>query len=157
MDRIALSSVFFARAREAISAEEVTLHSVAADGTSDATDLGTDGTPGDISRDGQWLVLATRGDGKNRDIRLEEVATAVAEDKSLRSLEAVDLLQHLMSVLSPQQRAALDLVDLQGFTAPEAAEMLEVAPATVRVHLHRAREALRGRLGGEGSAEGTYG
>ncbi len=90
-------------------------------------------------------------------LRLEKVATAAAEDKDVRSLEAVDLLQHLMSVLSPQQRAALDLVDLQGFTASQAAAMLEVAPATVRVHLHRAREVLRGRLGGEGSAEGTHG
>ena len=56
--------------------------------------------------------------------RLEEVAAAVSEEQGVRALEAVDLLQHLMKVLSPQQRAALDLVDLQGFTAPEAAEML---------------------------------
>ena len=90
-------------------------------------------------------------------VRLERVATAAAEDKGVRSLEAVDLLQHLMSVLSPQQRAAMDLVLLQGYTTSEAAGMMEVAPATVRVHLHRARETLRSRLGGEGSAEGTYG
>ena len=90
-------------------------------------------------------------------LRLEQVATAVAEDKGVKSLEAVDLLQHLMDVLSPQQRTVLDLVDLQGLSAQEVADMLEVAPATVRVHLHRAREALRARLGGEAAAEGHYG
>jgi len=48
----------------------------------------------------------------------------------------------MMLELSPQQRAALDLVDLQGFSAEEASEMLELAPSTVRVHLHRARGVL---------------
>ena len=69
----------------------------------------------------------------------------------------VDLLQHLMVALSPQQRAALDLVDLQGFSTQEAAEMLEVVPATVRVHLHRARQVLRTRLEGEESVGGSNG
>ena len=86
-------------------------------------------------------------------LRLEEVARAVAVDDGARSFEAVDLLQHLMCALSPQQRAALDLVDLQGFSAQDAAEMLELAPATVRVHLHRARRVLRTRLRGEEAAE----
>ena len=93
---------------------------------------------------------------RNR-FRLEEVAAAVSEEQGVRAQEAVDLLQHLMMVLSPQQRAALDLVDLQGFTAREAAEMLEVAPATVRVHLHRAREALRATRGNADSSESQYG
>ena len=89
--------------------------------------------------------------------RLGQVAGAVAEDNGAGSFEAVDLLQHLMVALSPQQRAALDLVDLQGFSAQEAAEMLEVAPATVRVHLHRARQVLRARIEGEESVGGTHG
>jgi DNA-directed RNA polymerase specialized sigma24 family protein len=41
------------------------------------------------------------------------------------------------------QRAVLDLVELQGFDAAEVAEMLEISPATVRTHLHRAKAAMR--------------
>lgn len=61
---------------------------------------------------------------------------------ALELLAGVDLLAHFLSALSPQQRAALDLVDLQGFGQAEAAEMLEISPATLRVHLHRARQAI---------------
>lgn len=57
-------------------------------------------------------------------------------------------LDRMMRELSPRQRAVFDLVDLQGFGAAEAAEMLDLAPATVRVHLHRARESLRAILVG---------
>ena len=89
--------------------------------------------------------------------RLEEVATAVAADGGARSFDAVDLLQHMMLALSPQQRAALDLVELQGFSSQEAAEMLELAPSTVRVHLHRARQVLRARVEGEESVGEVHG
>jgi RNA polymerase sigma factor (sigma-70 family) len=45
-----------------------------------------------------------------------------------------------------RQREALDLVDLQGYTPSEAAEMLGMKAVTVRAHLFRARKAIRGRL-----------
>ena len=90
-------------------------------------------------------------------VRLEEIARTVSLSNGAGPFEAIDLLQHLMVALSPQQRAALDLVDLQGFSAQEAAEMLEVAPATVRVHLHRARQVLRSRVEGESSVGGSDG
>jgi len=48
--------------------------------------------------------------------------------------------------LPERQRAVLDLVDLQGYAPQEAAELLGVAPATARVHLLRARRALRAAL-----------
>ena len=60
----------------------------------------------------------------------------------LELLSAVDELERFMAALSPQQRAVLDLVELQGFSAIEVAEMLDVSPATVRVHLHRAKSAM---------------
>jgi RNA polymerase sigma-70 factor (ECF subfamily) len=64
---------------------------------------------------------------------------------ALELLSKVELLARFMSEISPQQRAALDLVELQGFTQTEAADMLEVSPATLRVHLHRARQAIGNR------------
>ena len=62
---------------------------------------------------------------------------------ALGLLSAVDELERFMVALSPQQRAVLDLVELQGFSAIEVAEMLDVSPETVRVHLHRAKSAMR--------------
>ena len=107
------------------------------------------------------LIDQDRSRGRDKVLRdrfrLEEVATAVAADGGARSFEAVDLLQHMMLTLSPQQRASLDLVDLQGFSAQEASEMLELAPSTVRVHLHRARGVLRSRIEGEETAGESHG
>lgn len=90
-------------------------------------------------------------------VQLKEVATAVATDGGYRTFEAVELLAHLMEELSPQQRASLDLVELQGFSVAEASEMLEIAPSTVRVHIHRARATLRMKHGGEDSKEAQHG
>lgn len=74
-------------------------------------------------------------------IKLERLADSVSG--TAERVEATSLLNRMMESLSPRQRAVLDLVDLQGFEAAEVAEMWELSPATVRVHLHRAREALR--------------
>lgn len=92
------------------------------------------------------LVDVERERGKQRRLRdrleLERLASGTAERERTDPLARI-LLTRLMDGLSPRQRAVLDLVDLQGFGASEVAEMLELAPETVRVHLHRARAALR--------------
>ena len=62
---------------------------------------------------------------------------------TLELLSAVDELERFMTALSPQQRAVLDLVELQGLSATDAAEMLDISPATVSVHLHRAKSVMR--------------
>lgn len=48
--------------------------------------------------------------------------------------------------LSPMQRTCFRLCDLEGFGAPEVAEMFGLEKSTVRVHLFRARRELRGVL-----------
>ena len=53
------------------------------------------------------------------------------------------MLTTLLDDLSPRQRAAFELVDLQGYSSSEAAEMEEIDDATLRVHLSRARSAIR--------------
>lgn len=65
-------------------------------------------------------------------------------------------LEAALDDLPPGQRAAVWLVDVEGFRQREAAEMLEVAEGTVASRLYRARRELRralideapGRLGG---------
>jgi RNA polymerase sigma-70 factor (ECF subfamily) len=63
-----------------------------------------------------------------------------------------DLARALAS-LTPQDRAAVLLVDAHGLDYREAAEVLDVPHGTVASRLHRARAALRRAL----AAEGQYG
>lgn len=56
-------------------------------------------------------------------------------------------LHAALEELSPMQRACFRLVRLEEFSAGEAAAMLGIDGATVRVHIHRATRALRARLG----------
>jgi RNA polymerase sigma-70 factor, ECF subfamily len=52
-----------------------------------------------------------------------------------------------LALLPATQRAAVVLVDWAGMTAEEAARILGIQPVSVRGRLHRARAALRQRLG----------
>jgi RNA polymerase sigma factor (sigma-70 family) len=52
-------------------------------------------------------------------------------------------LARALSSLSRQQRAAVVLTDLLGFSSDEAGVMLAISPSTVRVHVTRARAALK--------------
>jgi RNA polymerase sigma-70 factor (ECF subfamily) len=56
------------------------------------------------------------------------------------------LIRQFWYDLPQQQRAVLDLVDLQGYRPKDAAEMLELNPATLRANLFKARHAIRARL-----------
>ncbi|MGH7373568.1 MAG: RNA polymerase sigma factor [Candidatus Rokuibacteriota bacterium] len=55
----------------------------------------------------------------------------------------------LVEELSPQQRAAVTLSCREGLATKEIAVVLSLSEATVRVHLHRALNTLRRRLGDE--------
>ncbi len=56
------------------------------------------------------------------------------------------MLSTFFEELPDRQRELLDLVEFQGFSAAEAAELTGVEPATVRVHLFKARRRLRSRI-----------
>ena len=56
-----------------------------------------------------------------------------------------------------RQREVFDLVDLQGLDPKEAAELLEMNPNTVRVHLLRARRRMRREMLAQGFAYGNEG
>jgi RNA polymerase sigma-70 factor (ECF subfamily) len=62
--------------------------------------------------------------------------------------EIQDVIRALAQ-LSPNQRAAVLLYDLEGFTGPEVGRLLGMSAATVRVHLFRGRRRLRETLGVE--------
>ncbi len=67
--------------------------------------------------------------------------------------EIQDVIRAL-AILSPNQRAAVLLHDLEGFSGREVARLLGVSAATVRVHLFRGRHRLRELLGTEEDDDG---
>jgi RNA polymerase sigma-70 factor (ECF subfamily) len=64
----------------------------------------------------------------------------------MENARAAALVRAFFAELQGRQREVFDLVDLQGYTPAEAAEMLEIEPPTARVHLLRARRAIRERI-----------
>jgi len=73
-----------------------------------------------------------------------EIAPA-AEDQVLLSVEYGDIGQALAR-LSPEMRAVIQAVVLDGLTAKEAARLLDMPVASVKTRLHRAKAHLRAAL-----------
>ena len=89
-----------------------------------------------LSEKGQWGIekdLSLRADGRPRE----------APDASLRQAEARALLEKAMSRLDGRARSVLVLKEIEGLPTEAVAEVLGITPATVRVHLFKARAKLR--------------
>jgi len=56
------------------------------------------------------------------------------------------LLDEALNGLSPDQRALIVMHDVDGWRQEDIAQVLEVAPGTIKSRLHRCRQALRERL-----------
>lgn len=105
-----------------------------------------------------WLYRATRNSAVDlfrRSRRHAEaspldaeklVSTAPGPEEHRAGTEINRLLVSALRELPRRQREIFDLVELQGVTAAQAAELLGIRPATVRVNLFKARAALRRRL-----------
>lgn len=61
--------------------------------------------------------------------------------------EAAEVLEWALAQLSPENRAVLTLVHLDGYSVREAAHLLGWSLVNVKVRAHRARRALRALLG----------
>jgi RNA polymerase sigma-70 factor (ECF subfamily) len=100
-----------------------------------------------------WLfrIVANRAINLRKSRALRETAplppTAASRDES--PVEAAErserrrALEQALAQLPEQQRWIVQLFELDGFTSPEIAEMLDLKDGTVRWHLHTARQALR--------------
>jgi RNA polymerase sigma factor (sigma-70 family) len=71
---------------------------------------------------------------------------STSPDATAEVAASLDVLRAL-AALPRSQREAVVLVGWLGYTDEEAGRALGLAPSSVRVRLHRARTALRGRLG----------
>lgn len=108
-----------------------------------------------------WLFQVTRNaahDSRRRRQRRERLSSAregwapltaqVVPDPSAR-LDRTALSNALATFfreLPPRQREVFDLVDLQGYSSVEAAEVLAIEPVSVRAHLFKARRLMRTRM-----------
>lgn len=78
---------------------------------------------------------------------LDDVARPADEmELKMASKQFADLVRRFFADLSEGQRTVFYLVDLQGYAPSDVAEMLDANPNTVRVHLLKARRAIRSRL-----------
>ncbi|NOT02014.1 MAG: RNA polymerase sigma factor [Phycisphaerales bacterium] len=84
--------------------------------------------------------------GTDRSATTDERRDAVPADHAAIALERAAVLRRAIDELPPKQRAAVTLRHLEGMEYERIAEIMEIAPATVRVHVRDAREALRVRL-----------
>lgn len=95
------------------------------------------------------LVDHYRREGRSRSPRGQQALQALADDRSVDDLEAVeresDVRQMLdaLSTLRPRYQEALSLRYLSGLTADEAAEAMGCSKPVLAVTLHRALTALR--------------
>ena len=105
---------------------------------------------------GPWLMRIVLNRGSNlrrsRTRRSTEPETEGVSDapSALDVSERTNtgkILSDALATLSERQRLIVTMFDVDGLTSTEIGEMLELAPGTVRWHLHEARRHLRGVLG----------
>ncbi len=84
--------------------------------------------------------------------RGSEGGTEGAAEQALRD-QLDPVVRDALAMLSANHRAVIALVDLDGLTYQEAADLLEVPVGTVMSRLHRARHKVRTRLEAHGKVE----
>lgn len=103
----------------------------------------------DHRRRRRWWQRAVAQDSDETEVALIERQPAPDPDPGQRASEEQTMTRLWAAVdrLSPQQRAAVVLSVQEQLSTPEIAAVLQCSEPTVRVHLHRAVQALRRMLG----------
>ena len=99
---------------------------------------------------GPWVAMIARNramDFHRRSRETTEVTEAVAQTRAVQreSLEVLNLIRQLPEAY----REPMILRFVEGMTGPEIAERTGLAPASVRVNIHRGMKILRERLAGD--------
>ena len=102
---------------------------------------------------GPWFfrILVNRGLNarKARSLRTTEeipdsaAAGGASPEREAERTELREGIRAALDELPERQRTVVQLFELEGFSGPEIAAILEISDATVRWHLHEARRALR--------------
>ena len=67
-------------------------------------------------------------------------------EKRAIAAETLGLVEQALHHLPARQRIVVSMRDVQGFSADEVCELLDISPGNQRILLHRGRGALRGAL-----------
>jgi RNA polymerase sigma-70 factor, ECF subfamily len=81
-------------------------------------------------------------------VAMRRAVGAAHADDAYERIESMDAAVRALAPLSRQQRAAVVLIDLLGFSSEQAARMLGIRSSTVRMHASRAHATLRTTMGG---------
>jgi RNA polymerase sigma-70 factor (ECF subfamily) len=103
----------------------------------------------DANAFGPWLAMITRNramDFHRRTRDTAELTDDLPAATSAPEAEATEVL-NLIRLLPEAYREPLILRFVEGMTGPEIAERTGLAPASVRVNIHRGMKLLRERLG----------
>jgi len=92
-----------------------------------------------------WRRAANRRGQRQQWYAASQVTATPAPERSDEA-RLLALVREQLGALPARQREIFDLRELQGRTAPEVAELLGLSESTVRVHLLRARRAIRARV-----------
>jgi RNA polymerase sigma-70 factor (ECF subfamily) len=85
--------------------------------------------------------------GEAREMELSGSGAAADPEQALARGQLRERLGRELQALPESLRAPVVLYDVEGLSYGEIAEVLEVAEGTVKSRIHRARQALRARLG----------
>ncbi len=104
-----------------------------------------------LTKPGAWVRRVTINLALSQRRKLVAEARAIfrlgAAEPALPPAPADDApVWQAVAELPKQQRAVVALRFLEDRTIDEIADILDISPSTARVHLHRARQALRDRL-----------
>ena len=99
-----------------------------------------------------WFFTILRNLGRNAAGKRARRATAIIPEDvpadfdaggAAADAELRDVIDQELAGMTALQAASFRLCEMEGFSALEVADMLGMAPATVRTHVHRARLKLR--------------
>ena len=88
-----------------------------------------------------------RGDlSESEDAVLDQVAAVDSDPDVGDAVAARELVDKLLECLSPKERLAVELIELEGHTSQEAADLLGSSAIALRVRVTRARAKMRKHL-----------
>jgi RNA polymerase sigma-70 factor (ECF subfamily) len=84
--------------------------------------------------------------GIDADVAVQLSSRTEDHIERMSNQQTAGIVRAFFGQLPPRQRQLIELIDQEGYTASEAAEVMGVEPETARVHLLRARRALRAKM-----------